>query len=252
MRPKWLPFLILFSSSQLWAQTLTYSDKYSFINACRGLAGQQQSISFNGYSPYWWGMSLTVSNVTFSGHLLLRPQGDPALANAASLNNYDSDSPVRIHFDTGAMAFGADFSSLLSPYNHSNFTATLSLQGGNTFRFSAAPGPGSTFFGFVTSSPFWDLTFSDGGAFGIRQGTDGLPNGTYHEELIGDSYMVVGVPEPRVLPLCLVGLITLLLRQHLYLAHPTRYTARARVDDRRDHWRMNLSSAPNRPAVSSM
>ncbi len=113
---------------------------------------------------------------------------------------------MSIHFETGALAFGADFSSLLFPYNTSNFTATIKVQGGDTFSFSATPGPGSTFFGFLEKGPFTDLTFSDGGAFGIRQGTDGLPNGTYHEELIGNPYMVVGVPEPRVISLLLLGL----------------------------------------------
>jgi hypothetical protein len=207
MQVRILSFVVVFKYWLAFSQASFYTDQFSFRAAGQNLAGTKQAISFSSLQPGWWGGFLTISNVTFSGHLVARWQGDSiAIANEASLNNYDMDVPMSIHFETGALAFGADFSSLLFPYNTSNFTATITVQGGDIFSFSAAPGPGSTFFGFIEKSPFRDLTLSDGGAFGIRQGTDGLPNGTYHEELIGNPYMVVGVPEPGVIYLLLLGL----------------------------------------------
>ena len=204
MQVRLLCFAVVFKCWLACSQGTFYTDEFAFRAACQNLVGTKQAISFSALQPGWWGASLSLSNVTFSGHLVARGPGDSiAIANEASLNNYDMDVPLSIHFETGALAFGADFSSGLFPYNSSNFSATLSVQGGDVFTFSAAPGPGSTFFGFIEKSPFTDLSFSDGGAFGIRQGTDGLPNGTYHEELIGNSYMVVSVPEPGVITMSL-------------------------------------------------
>jgi hypothetical protein len=216
MQIRFLFFALMFKSCLAYPQGAFYTDQFAFKAACQNLEGVKQEISFSSLQPGWWSDSLTLSNVTFSGHLVARGQGDPiAIANEASLNNYDTGVPMSIHFETVALAFGADFSSLLFPYNTSNFTATITVQGGDIFNFSAAPGPGSTFFGFIEESPFTDLTFSDGGAFGIRQGTDGLPNGTYHEELIGNSYMVIGVPEPQVISLGVLGLFAFWLSRRL-------------------------------------
>lgn len=191
---------VLAALFQCWSQGAVYTNRSEFISACQMLPGEQSAISFAPYlngSPYgqpgWYGGQLTVSNVTFSGNILIRQDGY-SISNEVALNNFDMGVPLSVHFQNGALAFGADFSSLLWPYNTSNFTATINIQGGGSYSFSAAPGPGRTFFGIIETNAFSDLTFSDGGAFGIRQGTDGFPFGTYHEELVSDAYVVRFVP----------------------------------------------------------
>lgn len=194
--------LILASQFRCWSEGAVYADRSSFVAACQTLVGRQAAISFDPYlyggdyyQPGWYHGQLTVADVTFGGNILVR-EDSHSISGEAALNNYDMDVPLSVHFQNGALAFGADFSSGLYPYNSSNFTATINIPGGGTYTFSAAPGPGKTFFGVIESSPFSDLTFSDGGAFGIRQGTDGSPNGTYHEELVGNPFVVQVGPEP--------------------------------------------------------
>ncbi|MEJ0090753.1 MAG: hypothetical protein WDM80_13545 [Limisphaerales bacterium] len=190
---------VLAMSFRCSSPAAVYTNRSEFIAACQTLAGIQSPISFDSYlngAPYgqpgWYSGQLTVSNVTFSGNIVIR-QDAQSISNEIALNNYDMGVPLAVHFPNGALAFGADFSSLLYPYNTSNFTATISIQGGSNYTFSAEPGPGKTFFGIVETNTFSDLTFSDGGAFGIRQGTSG-PLGTYHEELVADAYAVQFVP----------------------------------------------------------
>ena len=174
------------------SQAATYANREAFTAACQSLPGIKQEIPFE---PYLYGNgqerdyapSLTVSNVTFSGDILVR-QDSISIAGEASLCNYDAfETPLAIHFENGALAFGADFSSLLWP-STSSFTATITVAGGGSFSFSCVPGPGSTFFGFTAGTPFHDLTYSDGGTFA----------GDLHEELIGDPFMVL-MPRPAVL-----------------------------------------------------
>jgi hypothetical protein len=162
--------------------------------ACQKLPGVKQGISFEPYlygSPYgqegYYMYSLTVSNVTFEGDIFVA-QTSFTIAGEASLCNFDMQEPLAIHFQNGASAFGGDFSSMLWPYNTSNFTATITVEGGDTFSFSCAPGPGSTFFGFIETLPFQDLTFSDGAALVHVAG------GPLHEELIGGLFMVEQAP----------------------------------------------------------
>jgi hypothetical protein len=91
------------------------------------------------------------------------------------------------------LAFGADFASLLTPF-YTSFLATVTLDNGNVFTFTAPADPNFTFFGFVTQQPFSTLTFSDGGLVGT-----GL-----HEEIL-DNITVVRVPEPGVWALLGLG-----------------------------------------------
>ena len=125
------------------------------------------------------------------------------LADPRSTNFVTSRHLISVY---EALAFGADFSSSLSP-QFSSFTATLLLDNGETFNFTAPSDPGSQFFGFISPSPIMDLPFSDGGIF---------MSGWYplHEELIGNIYMVAQVPEPSSPMLLLLGLPLLVRRKH--------------------------------------
>jgi hypothetical protein len=136
---------------------------------------------------------VTISNVTFTGRSL----GTKAITSGISLLNFDSGIPLGIHFANGARAFGADFSSDLPP-QFTTFTATLSLDNGETFQFTAPVEPNSTFFGFISPTPIMDIIFSDGGIFHPE------PSITFHEEMIANIYMVA-VPEPAGIVLAGLG-----------------------------------------------
>jgi hypothetical protein len=136
-----------------------------------------------------------ISDLTFTGRDLSRYQINAGVA----LFNFDSNFPLSVHFANGARAFGADFSSQYRGVP--SFTATMSLDNGETFHFTASTDPNSTFFGFVSPTPIFDLTFSDGGL---------LPNtASGHEELIANVF-VVTVPEPATLALAGLGAALLL------------------------------------------
>ena len=102
-------------------------------------------------------------------------------------------SPLMVDMNGPTLAFGADFSSLLTPF-YTSFLATVTLNDGRVFTFTAPADPNLRFFGFVTTQPFSNLTFSDGGLIG-----QGL-----HEEIL-DNVTVVQVPEPGVLALFTLG-----------------------------------------------
>lgn len=170
-----------------WSQSTLYFDRGDFVSAAQAIPGMQQSISF-GF-PFVEGPSVTIGDVTFTGRDLIR--GGP-LGSEVALYNFDSGFPMGIHFANGTRAFGADYSSWLSPY-YSSFTATLSLDNGEVLTFTASTVPNSTFVGFISPTPIKNLTFSDGGLFPS-------PN-IGHQELIGNLYVVMEVPEPSVLSL---------------------------------------------------
>jgi hypothetical protein len=184
----------------MWAQSTIYSDFGQFYLASQAVPGNWQSISLSppGIPSDEIGPVLTIGNVTFSGRYLLREIDSSFSTVGPVLYNFDSDIPLHVHFATGSRAFGADFSSYLSP-SYSSFTATLSLDDGETFSFTAPTNPNSTFFGFISPTPIMDLTFSDGGLFGF---------GNLHEEFIG-NIIVVTVPEP--FPSALFGMGGLLI-----------------------------------------
>jgi len=196
----WAVCLIAVPTNSVRSQSSIYSDFGSFYNASSALPGNHQTISFAGLPSDEIGPVLTISDVTFRGAYLLRKSGSSITTIGPVLYNFDSSIPLTIHFATGAHAFGGNFSSLLSPY-YSSFTATLSLDNGETLRFTAPTNPNSTFFGFISPIPIRDMTFSDGGLFGL---------GHLHEELIGNIYMVTEVPEPGICALLGFGAALLL------------------------------------------
>jgi len=166
-----------------WSQSTIYlDDRGTFEFEALQLSGNFQRItSF----PSANGPELTVSDLTFRGNFLV------ASPNGGVLWNFDGSAPgLRIHFANGARAFGADFSSSLSPY-YSSFTATVSLDSGESFQFTAPTDPNFRFFGFISPTPIRDMTFSDGGL---------LSPFNFHEELLG-NVTVVTVPEPSSLAL---------------------------------------------------
>ena len=185
-------WLSLAPSRSLWSQSAQYYDFGSFYLASQGIPGHWQNISFQNL-PSDIGPTLTISDVTFTGRYLVTR----GLNTEPFLFNFDSDVPLGIHFANGARAFGAFFSSQLSPYFPS-FSATLSLDNGESFTFTAPTDPNSTFFGFISPAPVMDLTLSDGGLF------HPAPNISFHEELLG-NVIVVTVPEPSTLILAPIG-----------------------------------------------
>ncbi len=151
------------------------------------------------------GPVLTLSGVTFTGSYLHRAIGGSYSSLGPVLHQFDGWGPLGIHFGTGARAFGANYSSSLSPWQ-SSFTATVTLDNGEVFTFTAPSGPDSQFFGFISPTPIHRVIFSDGGAFGY-------PPTNLHEELIGNLYMVLEVPEPASLGLLVLGAACLLFRR---------------------------------------
>jgi hypothetical protein len=104
-------------------------------------------------------------------------------------------SPLMVDMNGPTLAFGADFSSLLTPF-YTSFLATVTLNDGRVFTFTAPADPNLRFFGFVTTQPFSSLTFSDGGIAGTPP--------PLHEEIL-DNITVVRVPEPGVFALLAIG-----------------------------------------------
>ena len=192
--------ILSISAYSLWSQSSFYLNRGDYTLAAQALPGNQQFITFFLPSPPFPHIGLlpelTISDLTFRSRDLNRgPNG--------SLWNYDSDFPLSIQFANGARAFGADFSSAYT--NVPSFAATLSLDNGETFQFTTPTTPGFTFFGFISTTPIMNVTFSDGGLF--RPGPVPL-----HEELIGNIF-VVTVPEVSSLAFfCLGGF---LLAAHL-------------------------------------
>ena len=193
-------WLIVIFGPAAWSQSSLYFDRGNFNNACQAVPGNQQGMDF-AYIPFSDGTpTLTISNVTFTGLGL----GRIAVTSGIALYNFDSPFPLGIQFANGARAFGGDFSSYLSPY-YSSFTANLSLDSGEVLSFTAPTNPNSTFFGFISPIPIRRLTFSDGGLF---------PGVGLHQELIGNLFMVMEVPEPHTLGLFALGALLLGWRVH--------------------------------------
>jgi hypothetical protein len=104
---------------------------------------------------------------------------------------------MTIHFGTGARAFGARLTSngqgpTSEPY-YSRFTATISTDTGESYRFDAPAVPGWSFFGVISTTSMTNLTFSDGGPFPTPS-----PN-SMHEECVDMVQAVVNsVPLPSL------------------------------------------------------
>jgi hypothetical protein len=183
----WVLCLAFVLETPAWSQSTIYlDDRGGFESDAITLSGNfQRILDF----PAVNGPELTVSDLTFRGNFLV------ASPNGVVLWNFDGSAPgLRIHFANGARAFGADFSSSLSPY-YSSFTATVSLDSGESFQFTAPTDPGFRFFGFISPTPIRDMTFSDGGL---------LSPFNFHEELLG-NVTVVTVPESSSLALLGIG-----------------------------------------------
>ena len=180
---------MLIPNARVWSQSAIYYDQLTFQLAAQNVPGNLQSISAFGFPIEYYGPQVTISDLTFRGRYLI------GMGNYA-LWNFDGSPPgMSIHFANGARAFGAYFSSSLPSNYPPTFTATLSLDNGENFSFTAAREPGFTFFGFISPTPIMDVTFSDGGLLGVDH---------LHEELIG-NIIVVTVPEPSSLALFGVG-----------------------------------------------
>lgn len=163
-----------------WSQSSVTFYRDGFIAAAQALPGNFQTIS---YFPPVNGPEVTIGDLTFRGRYLV---GSP---NGVLWNFDDSGPGLEIHFATGARAFGADFSSAFTGI--SSFTATVSLDTGETFQFTAPTHPNFRFFGFISPTPVRDMVFSDGGLLGV---------GHLHEELLG-NIVAVTVPEASTLAL---------------------------------------------------
>jgi hypothetical protein len=203
--------LLVLSGWPAWAGTVTYFDRAAFMDASKTVPGLEQSISFARFIPYGdmleFGRSVSISNVTSTGSYLVAIRRYPyAETSPVGLLNYDAAVPISLHFETGTRAFGADFSSQVFP-QFTSFTATVSLDNGESFSFTAPADPEFRFFGFITDHPILNLTFSDGGI--IRVG----PFALFHEELIKDIFMVAEIPEPGSLALIGLGASSIALRQ---------------------------------------
>jgi hypothetical protein len=186
-----------------FGQSTIYWDRSMFEAAISDLAGTRADMDFQPPFPpggidqgVWirYSMPLTISGITFrsTAPLLIRTQG----AGNYFLNNYDSLTPLGLDMNGPTLAFGADFASYVSPV-YSSFLATVTLNDGRVFTFTAPADPNFTFFGFVTTQPFSSLTFSDGGLIG-----------PFHEEIL-DNITVVQVPEPGVWALLALGALPL-------------------------------------------
>jgi hypothetical protein len=190
-------WLVIISAHSGWSQSSFYLDRGSFILAAQEVPGNQQAINFFSLPPNTQGPVVTISDVTFAARYLSWYR----ISAGAALWSFDGSPPgISIHFANGARAFGADFSSA---YNLvPSFTATLSLDNGQTIHFTAPTDPNFTFCGFVSPTPIMDVTFSDGGLF---------PASPFnlHQELIANVF-VVTVPEPAAIALAGLGAVLLL------------------------------------------
>ncbi len=227
------------------AQTATFSDAAAFSNAANALVDYDlnrrpvaftfedfvpdpnESIIFETPAVVVPGIDLRIPFPTYVSSATFEAGGEGDRTLIASsftseslagpvLRNFDNTrNPLSVHFADPVYALGAYFSTGPSPYV-SNFTATLTLDTGEQFTFSAQAAPYSTFFGFISPIPVRELTFSDGGIGPIG-------NGFYaHEEQIGDIFTITQVPEPGALALFGLGALAL-----LWGARPCRGRARA-------------------------
>ena len=142
-------WLLAISGHSVWSQSSLYFDRVNFLGACQTIPGLQQGIDFADVRLLIHGPTVTISNVTFTGRSL----GAKGIDSGIALYNFDSHIPLSIHFANGARAFGAEFSS---QYNAvPSFTATLSLDNGETFQFTAPTDPNSTFLDSYRQHPSW-------------------------------------------------------------------------------------------------
>jgi hypothetical protein len=190
-----------------FGQSTIYFDRGQFDAAVSTLTGVRTDVNFEPPLPpggiaefdgVRYLSPVTISGLTFrsGGALFIR---FISASDNRVLNGYDSLSPLMVDMNGPTLAFGADFSSYLSPF-YTSFLATVTLNDGRAFTFTAPADPNFTFWGIVTTQPFSSLTFSDGGIAGTPP--------PLHEEIL-DNITVVRVSEPGVFALLALGVLFL-------------------------------------------
>ncbi len=217
----------------LCAQSITYTDPAAFTNAANALLsydlkaatfpfdqffdlrygggydGEQDvgpSVTLAGIPPGGGREQAFLPGITFRGDDLIADSGPQFTLTGPILRNFDAGHPLVMDFESPVYAFGANFSSGLAPGSNF-FTATLTLDTGESFSLTAAGSPNSTFFGFVSPTPVRQLVFSDGGVYPAGPAD---PSVFFHEESIGSIFMIEQVPEPSRFALFGVGAFALL------------------------------------------
>jgi hypothetical protein len=181
--------IVMLSSGTGWPAATAYFDMSSFRDAGTNLTGLRQKIIFpqykdeNLFTTINYGQersTVTIGGAKFIGRYLR--------IGALGLWNYDGIKAMEINLSSGVRALGAYLSSDTSGIS-SNFTATVTVNRTEQFVFEAKTVPQSTFFGFVSTTPITNLTFSDGHAF-LGQS----------EEQIASVFMIAdSVPAPRLM-----------------------------------------------------
>ncbi len=209
-------------------QAVTYTDRGAFTNAANALlrydleavtvpigdltgTGVRQEPAFTlpgvvvGTEGHPIPTYLSSATFTSGGGILYAVNDTGNSLIGPVIGDLDSDFPLTLSFASPVYAFGADFSSWLTPY-YTSFTATLTLDTGESFQFTAQDQPNYTFFGFTSPTPVRQVTFDDGGIAPIGLGAYA------HEQQIGNIFMVTQVPEPSALTLFSFGGLALLWR----------------------------------------
>lgn len=171
------------------AEFRTYNSSWEFMQACRTLPGYRQSLGIQNFSCltpegyYPEGAPLKISGVTFLG-------SGPYATQDGFLWSFDAPEII-IRFPQGARAFGANFSSLTREHR-SSFTATITVDGVETYAFPALTHPAHVFFGVIStdsSYSFTNIFYDDGGGID-RTNFNG-------QALLGNPLMVLNqIPNP--------------------------------------------------------
>jgi hypothetical protein len=141
----WLTPLVLYQSAYTcFGQGTIYFDRSDFELAIAGSSGIRADVDFQPPLPpggiddgvgVRYFLPLTMSGITFHSGGALYIRSISAGGNRV-LNGYDSLSPLMVDMNGPAVAFGADFASLLSPV-YTSFLATVTLNDGRVFTFTA-------------------------------------------------------------------------------------------------------------------
>ena len=150
------------TEAPIYGAAVKYSAPQQFQQDAYNLPGAKVSLSF-GADYFSHPSPVTMSNIVFNGRWFVVQPVSSQSKNY--LNNYDSDVPLRVHFPTGAHAFGAYFSSWIGPWSTS-FTGTVTTDQGDRFVVQGPTDSGSlppSYLGLIFSDSVYDVTFDDGG-----------------------------------------------------------------------------------------
>src|SRR5947199_134025 len=100
-----------------YGAALSYGDDVQLRQAVYGIPGTRVKLSFGVLDNGSFRSPFLMSNIVFNGrYFVVQRAFDQVFSQGQFyLNNYDSDVPLKIHFPTGARAFGAFFSSWIGP-----------------------------------------------------------------------------------------------------------------------------------------